>query len=348
MNAGLDRLILPEDWKKVVSEIEDSAFKIILILGASDTGKTTFLRYLVNELTKKGERIGLVDSDVGQSDIGPPTTIGLGIVEVPFEDFESIPVVSLYFVGSVSPEKHLLQTVVGTKKMVDKALSLKVDRVVIDTTGLVSGGVGRALKLHKIEIVSPSCIIALQRGFELEHILRSITNLKINRIFRLKVGTCVRRKSQEIRSLHRMKKFVKYFQDSEIREFNFDQINFTRADFGIGRRLTSRELDLLSKELDDLVIYGERLSDGLFLVLPERAPEGKIWALQSKIKGYIVQSTQEYFKDILTALLDESGEVLCLGIIESIDFGRHLLRLKVPKISSEARMIQFSNYKLKL
>ena len=55
---------------------------ICLILGASDTGKTTLAEALTKQLVKK-QPVGIVDADIGQSHIGPPTTVGWALVDNP-------------------------------------------------------------------------------------------------------------------------------------------------------------------------------------------------------------------------------------------------------------------------
>ena len=81
--------------------------------------------------------VGVVDADLGQSDIGPPTTVGLGRLCPPVERLADAEVLGLYFVGSTSPQGHLLPTVLGTRMMTEKALRLGLDRVIVDTSGLV-------------------------------------------------------------------------------------------------------------------------------------------------------------------------------------------------------------------
>src|SRR3989442_7161458 len=54
--------------------------RVTLILGTSDTGKTSLTARLAGALAARGERVAVVDADVGQSEIGPPTTVGLGHV----------------------------------------------------------------------------------------------------------------------------------------------------------------------------------------------------------------------------------------------------------------------------
>jgi GTPase SAR1 family protein len=52
----------------------------LLLLGAADTGKTTLLNALASRLAKS-QPVALVDADIGQSHIGPPTTVGWTLIE---------------------------------------------------------------------------------------------------------------------------------------------------------------------------------------------------------------------------------------------------------------------------
>ena len=53
---------------------------ICLILGAADTGKTTLAAALATYAAKSGP-VGIIDADIGQSRIGPPTTVGWALIE---------------------------------------------------------------------------------------------------------------------------------------------------------------------------------------------------------------------------------------------------------------------------
>ena len=92
----------PPQWLALAGELLKG--RIILVLGSVDTGKTTLVTYLANSLVKRGKRVAIVDADVGQSDIGPPTTIGLGLVESPIKKMREAKRLAMYFVGAISPE----------------------------------------------------------------------------------------------------------------------------------------------------------------------------------------------------------------------------------------------------
>ena len=149
-----------------------AAARVTLVLGAGDTGKTTLVTGLASVLAARGELVGVVDADLGQSDVGPPTTVGLGLVRGPIASLEQAEVAGLEFLGMTSPARCMRETGDATARLVARALELGCHHVLVDTSGLVEGDFGRALKRIKIDRVRPDVLIALQRTDECEPILR--------------------------------------------------------------------------------------------------------------------------------------------------------------------------------
>jgi polynucleotide 5'-kinase involved in rRNA processing len=141
-----------------------------MLIGAPDTGKTSFARRLLAAAVTAGKTAAYVDADVDQSTTGPPTCVGLHYVrsQADIEDLSRAD--AMQFVGSITPEGVVLQQVVSTAALVDLARD-RVDLVVVDTTGVVSGVVGQTLKYHKMELCRPDVVVGLQRGAELDPIV---------------------------------------------------------------------------------------------------------------------------------------------------------------------------------
>src|SRR5690606_1761312 len=76
-----------------------------------------------------------------------------------------------HFVGTLSPSRLVLQQVIATAAMVERARDAGADIVIIDTTATVSGVAGETLKYHKMELCRPDRVVALQRGSEMEPIV---------------------------------------------------------------------------------------------------------------------------------------------------------------------------------
>ncbi len=149
-----------------------AAARITMVIGAGDTGKTTLITRLASALASRGDVVGVVDADLGQSDVGPPTTVGLGRVRRPIERLDEAEILGLEFLGMTSPARCMRETGEATARLVARGLEVGCARVLVDTSGLVEGSFGLALKRIKIDRVRPDLLIALQRAAECEPILR--------------------------------------------------------------------------------------------------------------------------------------------------------------------------------
>lgn len=226
----IEGLSIPDVWKDVSKKLERGK-GLAIILGTPDAGKSTLTKFLISNLYEKGIKVGLVDADIGQSFLGPPTTIGLSLLDPEFNsgppDWEKVKPPSIFFVGSTSPEGQFPVHIEGVKNMVERAQFSGSEVVIVDTTGLVLGEAGRELKRRKIELLSPDYIFALQRTDEIEHILRLYKDDLSIRIHRLPVSEISRSRSREERRIYRNSRFKKYFRDSEVKEIRLKDIKIT-------------------------------------------------------------------------------------------------------------------------
>lgn len=144
-----------------------------MLLGGVETGKTSFGIELARRATEAGISTAIVDADIVQSTVGPPTTVGLKLcsdaVDFSIEGLRAAD--GLAFVGSLMPKGRLLPLVVGTAKLVNRAREAGSSLVIVDTTSLVSGIYGQTLKFYKMELVQPDTVLAFERGGELEPII---------------------------------------------------------------------------------------------------------------------------------------------------------------------------------
>jgi polynucleotide 5'-hydroxyl-kinase GRC3/NOL9 len=113
MNPGLE--VLPE-WERAAEAVLERP-GVVVLLGASDSGKTTLARILTERCTAAGRTVGLVDGDIGQSSLGPPTTVGLAILSPNLPITPSPRPQVLHFVGSTSPPGHFLPLILGTQDL---------------------------------------------------------------------------------------------------------------------------------------------------------------------------------------------------------------------------------------
>lgn len=230
------------EWENIYKEISTASCSL-MVLGDVDTGKTIFSQYLIYKLLHDGKKVSFVDSDIGQSTISPPSTIGIKNFNSKPKNITEICYDRMYFVGDVTPTGHLLQLVTATALAFRKRYNRGY--VVIDTTGLVTGSIGNELKIQKIKLIQPDVIIAIQHKQELEPILRNFRhNDKIKMIKMLPYN--VRNKSRLERKQNRKQKFNSYFKNSRL-------VNLKLRNFGFLGRVHDLD-ELYEKNLNNSII----------------------------------------------------------------------------------------------
>ena len=188
----------------------------IMILGGLDTGKTTLIRAL-------HENIGgsIIDGDLGQPEIGPPGLISLGTYRDGMKD--------AYFVGSFTPRGNLVQVITGIGKLLTRC----PERLFIDTDGWIEGDAARVYKGELISLVEPDCLLLLQREGELE---KFSTYLSDGQIVRLKAQERGKKPRGE-RSANRIRKFKYYFSRSRRIEKPWREVKIAGTLIGGGEEI---------------------------------------------------------------------------------------------------------------
>jgi polynucleotide 5'-hydroxyl-kinase GRC3/NOL9 len=205
------------EWEGLLGELEKQKCTALFI-GATDSGKSSLVKYLVKRLIQETIMVSIVDSDVGQSTLGLPGTISMKVFSDD-RDIENFRFEKMFFVGSINPAKKINLMIEGSKRMVDICRK-KSDITFVDTTGLVSGEVGRALKIGKVRAIKPEHVIAIQRHDELEHILKLLENIHIHRI---RASFMAKSRGRDHRMKYREKKFLDYFNEKRVSEFLLHQ-----------------------------------------------------------------------------------------------------------------------------
>lgn len=197
-----------------------------MVVGASDTGKTTLARHLFQELCRQGVCTAYLDVDLGQSTLGLPTTLTVALAAKPGDDrFPPQGAGMIYFVGAVTPRGHMLPTVIGAYRLQQKALALGAQAVVVDTTGLVDKAQGgKALKQWKIELLAPSVVVGVQRWRELEPILWPLRRDGRVRCVDMPISPHVRERSRESRIARRRERLSCYFEKAQPRLVSLRQL----------------------------------------------------------------------------------------------------------------------------
>jgi polynucleotide 5'-hydroxyl-kinase GRC3/NOL9 len=334
------RFIEQPNWKAALDDLRQA--RTILLLGATDTGKTTFLTWLANILLAQEQPIAIVDADVGQSTLGPPTTIGLSVVARPFERLQELPSARLYFVGATSPRGHLLPMIVGTKHLVDWARRLDVGQVIIDTCGFVSAEGGQALKHYQIEVVDPDVVVCLQRAQECEMILLALRYRQRPRLLRLQASHACRRRSMEERRQYRERALRTYLGKPKVIALSWADLNLVEAPLGGGTTLDIKGDKHLQHVRRPEILWAERRDGELQLVLQSRLSPDAVAKLARAVGMRVRTWLAEELHGTILGMLDEAGETLGIGILRHIDFACRRLEVLTAEGIEGIRRVHWS------
>ncbi|MGC9104688.1 MAG: Clp1/GlmU family protein [Candidatus Methanodesulfokora sp.] len=319
---------VPDSWKEVEKTVDEG---IIIFIGSSDSGKSSMIAYLANKLVARGLKVGIVDSDIGQKDIGPVGTISSAV----FSDLPIIPWLrepdKMYFIGDKTPRGHMLPMVVGVKLLVDMT---RADALLINTTGYVSDDAAVELKLRKIEAIQPDLVVGIEDG-SLRNLLPRIPHFF--RKIQVKAPNEIRKKSAAERMERRRKNVERYIRGSNEIELEMESLFIQWSPLG-GGNIRDELLDFLSRELKVRVVCGHEGPSSIYLLAEDCPNAENIRRIELFTgKKVIVEALSNYI-NLYVGLLDDRGFCEGVGLLKGISDGK--IRV-LTRYSSKPRGLRF-------
>lgn len=138
-------------WRRAVDRIIGHGTRRIVVIGATDRGKTTFCRYLADRLRTADAVPFLLDGDPGQGLLAPPACVGLQAPHRPEPRFA--------FVGTPNAAARPALLVAAVARLAAHAGEAPL---VVDTCGFVEGP-GRRLQAATLAAVAPEAVVVIAR-----------------------------------------------------------------------------------------------------------------------------------------------------------------------------------------
>jgi polynucleotide 5'-hydroxyl-kinase GRC3/NOL9 len=215
-------VIVHPAWRELVSGLKGMQEAVVYLLGATDTGKSTLCRFLVEELSREATAAYL-DCDTGQSTVGPPATVGVALYREGNRDpFRT----ALRFVGSTSPSGHLIQEMAGAARLLQLARESDAAFIIIDSPGWVRGLVAGEFHIRMIDILDPGILLAVAREDELDPVLANFRGRPGMEVRDLAPSLSVKTRSRSWRTWYRIGKFQDYFSAAVSWEMPLEGVGF--------------------------------------------------------------------------------------------------------------------------
>jgi polynucleotide 5'-hydroxyl-kinase GRC3/NOL9 len=162
---------IPASWRRAAAALKEMQEGKVIILGATDVGKSTLCVYLVNKLLDYLQNLRVIDADIGQTDLGPPTTIARATPLQPIASLPELTPDARLFIGHTSPsyvQRKLIQGIQKLSAIGDGSLTI------INTDGWVAEREAILYKIDLITNVNPDLVLGLEYGDELQPILAGV------------------------------------------------------------------------------------------------------------------------------------------------------------------------------
>lgn len=157
---------IPHSWSVAAEALKEMKQGRVAVIGATDVGKSTLCVYLVNRLM--GRKLYIIDGDVGQADLGPPTTIGRVEPKNSITALTELEPNARIFIGDTSPRPVMGKLIDGIGRLSARA---EDSLTIINTDGWITDPEAIQYKIDLIAQTKPDLVIGLGFGNELEPIL---------------------------------------------------------------------------------------------------------------------------------------------------------------------------------
>jgi polynucleotide 5'-hydroxyl-kinase GRC3/NOL9 len=198
---------IPTNWREG-GDILTQSRGLVVILGDVDVGKSSLSSYLANVCYDHGIRTSIIDGDVGQADIGPPTTTSSSTVSNHILSLQELSPERSYFIGDTSPssvQDKLVQSIVRLKD----ELSTGSEIMILNTDGWVREDEAVKHKLQLLHSLRPNLVLGLSLDHELDPILESQQCTTL----RLEASSFARTRTREERKKAREEGYRRFLQN---------------------------------------------------------------------------------------------------------------------------------------
>jgi polynucleotide 5'-hydroxyl-kinase GRC3/NOL9 len=330
----LKQLDIPPAWEDAARRFSGSG-GLTMVVGGPDAGKSTLCQYLVYRAYVAGEPVALVDLDLGQSHLGPPGALGLGLFPPRFPGDRGLFPEGLYFIGQTSPVGAILEVAVGCRVLADQARAQGATRLLINTSGLVHGVAAHRLKQAEVELLQPQLLLALDREGELAPLRRTLDRGP-GTLLTLPISPCAVRRGLEERRLYREDRFRRYWEKSRPLDLSLPEVVWHGPPLGWGEPLSPPDLSHWSKIMGEQVFYGVAGDSRITLVMDQ--PASCLPSPESRERLHLLD--RKALEHHLVGLWDRSRHTLALGLLLPSPWHEGTVRIMTPWPASRSAEIK--------
>ena len=251
-------------------DLEEKVFKgfksgkrRLMIIGETDSGKSTLTSYLSNIALMKGLRTIIIDGDIGQGDLAPPGCIGATIVLDKICDLRDLRAEIFGFLGFTSPRYVRDLMIRRMKKTISYIEEKEHDLCIINTDGYVAEE-GIDHKIDMIKELEPDIVICFKEiDKELLKRIKDFDNAPTIICANKPEGVV---KSPSERSERRLSQYYRFLRDGKNFGISLSRIKLSFMEDFYELNLSNIELKEISHKLSSNIYFAKKTIDNRMIV----------------------------------------------------------------------------------
>ncbi len=330
---------IPPSWLAAAEEMQQlpSRPATALVIGTTDSGKTSFCTFLINRLIGQKKKVAILDGDLGQSDVGPPCTVAYAFVTKPITDLFNLRAKNASFIGSTSPSG-------ASEKVIDAMITLKKevldgnpDFIIVNSDGWIEGKNAIEFKARLAEQLSPDIVFCIRKKDELTLMLDALDKF---RKCVVETPSVVYERTIEKRKNLRELGYSKYLRNSKIQSFPLGWLKIEDNEVlgldkaPVNHNETKRIYELLGMK----PLHFSEQTDKIHVIIGKKrwiSPENlKKTEETTKKKIFLIRKGEE--EGLLIGLYNSKRKFLGIGTLHEVDYVRRTIKMMTPVASDIA------------
>uniref|UniRef100_A0A7C4D446 polynucleotide 5'-hydroxyl-kinase n=1 Tax=Ignisphaera aggregans TaxID=334771 RepID=A0A7C4D446_9CREN len=308
-----------DEWESTAKTVAEKG-GIAVIVGAVESGKTSFSTLLSNIALDLGLKPCIIDADIGQGDLAPPTFIGMKCMDRKVLWLREERCSSMRFVGYLSPSNPLAMARVITSviDLVSEAKDLNRDPIIVNTDGWLGDVFSIEYKYTLIKSLKSNTVVVL--GQEFCSVFQSAfrnTSIEVYCVPRPKV---VKERDREDRRDLRKYNYQSWFNNAKRICLDMNSIAVIGLCLLNGVPSNSDELLELKKMLGIEVLHIARYTDVDIIAVPDEILVSRevLERISSGRRVFIVKPSSA--KGLIAAVTDKNLRERGVAIVDDINF----------------------------
>jgi polynucleotide 5'-hydroxyl-kinase GRC3/NOL9 len=339
---------VPTSWNEGSKEFLGLEKKPVtaVVLGTVDSGKTSFCTFLVNKALAEKKKVAVLDGDLGQSDIGPPSTVAYAFVARPITDLFSLRAKNAFFIGETSASKVGDKVILALASLKREILANNPEFVVINTDGWVEGEGALDYKIRLVGELRPDIVFCVQQKDELSSLIAGIENFK--RVL-VESPFAIRQRGIDRRRSLRELGYIKYLGNSRVQSLSLSWLKFEGNElFDICKaRMSARQANKICELLGMKPLQLSELSDRVCVIIGRRRwiDSDNVRKVEDYVKKKVVVTRKGEEEGLLAGVFDSNRKFLGIGVLQAIDYPRKSLKISTP-VSGDICVLALGKVKL--